>query len=810
MRIPMRKEINVFPIKNLHELSAQYRLLKIVGLNSEGDDYDSNVQFIIRKLSYTLKHPVTVVHQDGIPYLVLKDDPVTLEALPMDGFEVRQNAFVFFEDSGRPLYLDFEKPDKVTRQIILRFLQFDLSGEISKNQYLWQPGSGDAFFSKKPWDLEDSTLVDVHNGFNCRAVELPTGGFGLCVDTTNKYVSKEPVSTHLTKAEFNKLKREKCRLVYRYGSTWFEIRPDELNDLPVSKYYFRRDNEKLTLLDDVKRRYNGTLPPEVANLPDDAAVLIYRNKDNEPKAAVAAMCYRTFDTEDPEVGKLHDLSIVKPFYRRRLIRVVRKNYLSKLRFGNIQLELAWNPMRMEVEVFDAPDLLFYDDLVLSSTQATTANVTVQLNKLGKERIDLLLNSKVGFYTRSPYDRQYVVIPETLFNTYGGKQYFLKDLTACVDQMHPTERGWKPTIIPYDDRNNRRSVEISLEILDKLKQHISTPSKAYAVVILPSRLQRNKREHDEAAAAVVSECLKQFRINASIMHTEILDRSFRHIRDNGHGHYVLKSDKRTKGRYKGYIRGVAINQVLLNNERWPFILSSPLKADLLIGIDVKQHVAGFTFIDKQSKYIFPVADSSSDKEKLSAEQVGRVIAKGIKQMSAITNHVIKDIVIHRDGRIFKSEINGINEAISHLRSEEIIDEQAEIHFVEIPKKSKIPFRIFDVKDRYDVLKVKKDNGSALNPRMGTYTILNEKEGYVCTTGREFPKGGTVNPLYVRYHHGSMPFKDILNDIYFLSHLAYTKPDDCSRTPLTIKITDRKINLLGSKYEEARMKLLQVLN
>lgn len=803
-------EVNIFPIENLGELSAEYRMLKIVGLQTEGDDYDSNIQYIIRKLSYTLRHPVTVVHRDKAPFLVIKDDPVIISALPGDGLEVKQHTFVVFEDSGNPVYLDFEAPDEVTKHIIMRFLQFDLSGEISKNDYLWQPGAGDAFFSKRPWTPKESGHVDVFNGFNCRVVELPAGGFGVCVDITKKYISKKPLSTNLTKAEFSRFRREKCKLVYRYGSTWFEIRPDELSDMTVANYKFRREDKVLTLLEDIRLRFNSTLPPNLANLPDSAAVLLYRNKDKEAKGALAAMCYRTYDTESPEVKKLHTLSIVDPFNRRRLIRTVRKNYLSRLKYGNVPVKLANEPLQLDLNSFDAPDLLFNDNLVLSTSQADTADVSVPLYKLGKERKKLLLNPSIGFYTRAPYDRQYVIMPETLFNTYGGKEYFLKDLMAIVDKMHPTEQGWNPTIIPYDDRNNKHSVEISMEILERLKNYIKVPTKAYAVVILPSRLERVKKEHDEAAAAVVSECLKNFKINASIMHTEILSRCFRHIQDKGQSHYIVRNDRRSTGLYKGYLTGVAINQVLLNNERWPFILSTPLNADLIIGIDVKQHVAGFTFVDKYSHYIFPVADNSKDKEKLSSEQVGRVITEGIRKMSKIIGYPIKNVVIHRDGRIFRSEKSGINQALQYLRDENIIDNTAQCHFVEIPKKSKIPFRVFDIKRKYDVLKVKQDNQAVLNPKLGTYLILNQHEGYVCTTGREFNKKGTANPLYIRYSEGAMTFEKVLQDIYSLSHLAYTKPDDCSRTPLTIKVTDRKINLLGSSYESERMRLLQVLN
>ena len=38
-------------------------------------------------------------------------------------------------------------------------------------------------------------------------------------------------------------------------------------------------------------------------------------------------------------------------------------------------------------------------------------------------------------------------------------------------------------------------------------------------------------------------------------------------------------------------------MLLTNEKWPFVLATPLHADLTVGIDVKQNTAGFTVVGR---------------------------------------------------------------------------------------------------------------------------------------------------------------------------------------------------------------------
>ena len=111
-----------------------------------------------------------------------------------------------------------------------------------------------------------------------------------------------------------------------------------------------------------------------------------------------------------------------------------------------------------------------------------------------------------------------------------------------------------------------------------------------------------------------------------MHSQTLEACYTY-KSNGTnpGYYIVPE---SRGLYSGYVQGVALNQVLLNNERWPFILETPLHADLTIGVDVKRHIAGFTFIDKFSKNILTKDDKTINKEGLAKSQVIRMLTKYI--------------------------------------------------------------------------------------------------------------------------------------------------------------------------------------
>ena len=85
-------------------------------------------------------------------------------------------------------------------------------------------------------------------------------------------------------------------------------------------------------------------------------------------------------------------------------------------------------------------------------------------------------------------------------------------------------------------------------------------------------------------------------------------------------------------------------------------------------------------------------------------------------------------------------------------------------------------------------------------------MNTKEAYLCSTGREFPHDGTVNPLYVKYNSGSLSFEKALEDIFYLTALPFTRPEDCSRYPLSIRITDRRLSEEADEYDQENLELM----
>lgn len=129
----------------------------------------------------------------------------------------------------------------------------------------------------------------------------------------------------------------------------------------------------------------------------------------------------------------------------------------------------------------------------------------------------------------------------------------------------------------------------------------------------------------------------------------------------------------------------------------------------------------------------------------------------------------------------------------LKADGLISPDAQFAVLEIPKSSWARFRLFDVTENG------RDRLWVDNPQVGCHWVINHNEAYICSTGRAFPRRGTVRPLHIRYVEGQLPFVECLEDLYSLTTLTWTRPEDCTRYPITIKLTDRRLGEDASEYD-----------
>lgn len=198
--------------------------------------------------------------------------------------------------------------------------------------------------------------------------------------------------------------------------------------------------------------------------------------------------------------------------------------------------------------------------------------------------------------------------------------------------------------------------------------------------------------------------------------------------------------------------------------------------------MKGNTAGFTVISKTGEFVFTRMRSSRQKEKLLPDQCRQYFVEGVRQIAQQMNVQPRNIVVHRDGRLFEPEIDGIVQGLKEL--EGVVAADAQVTCVEIPKTSFTSVRLF----------TREDLGSERryhNPELGNYVVLSANDGYVCTTGASFLRAGTVKPLHVRKAYGTMSIRDCLADVFALASLTWTQPEGCARQPISIKLNDRQL-------------------
>jgi argonaute-like protein implicated in RNA metabolism and viral defense len=301
--------------------------------------------------------------------------------------------------------------------------------------------------------------------------------------------------------------------------------------------------------------------------------------------------------------------------------------------------------------------------------------------------------------------------------------------------------------------------------------------------------RRQAGEDQLAAMVMRELRKsEIDIKAAVIHSAVGQECYQLVH-SGEPTYLPRKEK--QGKLRGYLRMVAVNKVLLNNERWPFVLATRLHADITIGLDVKYNTAGLVVVGKNGGEINTLFKASRQKEKLTKDQIKAYLVEIIRQEAEARAELISVIVLQRDGRIFDPERDGAREAIEFLKAEGTIALNATLTIVEIPKTSPVRLRLFDV-GHHD------GRPWVENPQVGTYCIINETDGYLCATGRAFPKKGTVRPLHVRRIEGTLSLEQCLEDIFYLTCLPWTRPDDATRYPITIKLNDRFLGEEAAEY------------
>jgi hypothetical protein len=775
----MISETNIFPIANLDELSTSYRTYRIRGLNSGSLEYYKNRNQIVGRLSRAMKQPVEMFEDDERLFLGVPDGA---DQLPDSMIVTRAN--VRFDPLPGTRVLNYAARSPVTDRLCTRFIDFMVQAPLKARHALWQPGAGSAYYAKQA--LPGEGPIGRHEGFSVRAMITADGGIGLCVDSRSCFIDRRPLQKNMSRNDFRRLKGRHA--IYRMGHDWFDIGLFALHDLPVSEVLVPMpDGGSVRLAEFIETRSRKPIPPELERLDPAGQVVVYQNTRGEERSAPAALCFLTHDTESREVRSSHRETIMAPSVRRAKIVDLCRKHIGEVRVGPSVMRLDTRPVEIDRKVFAMPDLSFGGGKVLSVSGTRNAR-NVSFANFGEGRREMLLDRSAGFHVRSHLDRQYLFLPKTVVDSWG--EPFVAELRREVAALYP-HGAFEPEVVPYNDVGiGHTFVDQARAILAAARTSCSRPG--FATVMIHEIERGRRRAHDQLEAAILREFPKlDPSIRAAVLHSSKGRECYEQFVDSrGNPAYRVRGEK--SGVFKSYVRNVVLSKILLASEKWPFVLTEPLHADVTIGIDVKRNTAGYTVVSESGRSIRFHSEPSRQSEKLLGSQIRSQLEALLRAEFNDRGRSLGPIVIHRDGRSFPEECAGAHAAFNTLREEGILLSDATLTIIEIHKTSPSPLRLFDVQQNGSSNRVE-------NPSVGLHYITGN-DGYLATTGRPFRRPGTSRPLHVRFVEGGLAFEQCLEDVFRLSNLTWTRPEDCLRLPITIKLTDRVLGEDATDYDE----------
>jgi hypothetical protein len=661
--------------------------------------------------------------------------------------------------------------DELDRHVCLSFLQFDIRGRLWSEAELWS-GSLHAFFPREPLNGGNlSREIDFYEGFHFHLRYLD-GRLFVGIKLAHKYVDATWAVDRFPQDEFERVKMR--MFLYHFGYKWYPIQLIEVMERSIAETEFvlEGSGRAVTLFEYVVEKAGGKNPPPwIRNLDSKSRAVRYRNPGRDVRLfAPLALLKLIHRTADPRARELHRQSIREPEDRFSFGRQVIERYFQDQSFlGNA---LLINPSAHVVRprVFAVPLLEFGQGKLLRVAE-NGKDGGVALADLGRARMNLLTDRAAGVAVTSPLEPQYMLIPRSL------ERAIAEDVTK---KMEATTRSFLQTsyrleTVLYDDRSSRTLKHYVDSIVAGVRQ--GNVKHGRGVLVLPASAPGDLHNYIKRALRdqLQFQCLDAAKIGTFYQTV---------LRNGGRSVEPIPSSLRKLGSYVNF----ASLGLLIVNRQWGWVLAEGTKYEAYISFDVLNGCAAFTFLYEGGRHCYTRSFDSGQPEKLLRAQVRTTVYEGLKADLKVVR-ALRSVVLQRDGRLFKAEWLGFEDAIRQLISEGVLARNLIYGGIEIAKKFNSGLRL--VHETRDHLE---------NPIVGTSLRTAEDEGIVCTTGEPFRIPGTASPVAVRVVHGGLDLDWVMEDVFRKSLLCWSSPGACMSVPMDLKLCDETLRAFAGEAND----------
>jgi hypothetical protein len=773
--------LNLFRINNLPELDFSYKLVdfKLPVIAGQEDRYNKQLQKIAQQVSSRSEGPTAIVKRDGRHYVAIPADNELDEAvINVVPFNIRVRLL------PEVYKVNVTSATNDTIDVVQKFLDFEIRKQLSRHRELWKLNSAQ-FYSKSPVHAPEESNIHIYEGFSYRLVRLGNNTFYICLDLSTKYIDKHFFSSYVNEKNVNTIgaNYRGRRFLYLNGDNWYAI---ELAGYGEQIQHHELDHEgtSIDVYNYILKKAGGR-KDEIRKVvkPTDLTMLYtYPGRTMEPHSGAVSLAKMLYSTQDQEVQSLHGFSIKDPTRRFEAIEHYVKTFFGNIRFNQTPVKISKNPSIEKVLHFSIPELKYNHNQVLKTGHYSTGANT-SLRDFAGERKQYLLSN--GILNKDPFDEQFLLVPDNMDRKLV--EAFKKNAEHQIKVLAPAFTGF--TVIRYTAKPNQSATFQIQEIEQVLRQHHALSG--FALFILPDLTFESKKYISSFHDCLKNKFYPNLKVQCASAHKI---RSFFKSYPSTDGYeFKVSEDRRPK--FRSYLLNLILEHLIVNR-KWPYALATDLHYDVYVGIDVHDRYAGFTIFLKNGENIFffpekvPLKNHSQRAEKLKANLLYNVIFEKLKMLLPRFCPQPNGIVIIRDGRSFGEEGKALKKVIMDLTTLGITSTNTKYGVMDLHKQSAIPMRIASQTNGYNRLE---------NPMAGTYKILDGAEAFLFNTGFPFQIRGSAKPLHISLQEGNVIFKDVLEDIFCQTILAFSAPDRSNSLPVTIKLIDALLEPLSSKKE-----------
>jgi hypothetical protein len=680
--------------------------------------------------------------------------------------EQGDNWRVTAKDSGEGLRLQFRNPDE--RKLLADLFQRALIEEVRRRKNLWNFNSLNIWYEPQPFQIEDD--IQAFRRFEIAVIPIDSVGLGVSVDIGTAFFTGLTVADYFLNKDsryneerFNFLSRrqheQKGTLLYEVDNRHFTCYFVKfLHDVTCNSTTTIRVQNRTysSLLDYYKQNY-----PELSVDPDDPVARVsFKGLIGHQLVAANRLYLSVMNEGIPQ--PLKNVDKIPPADRRNLIESFWYE-MGSYPFGQGKPPVEkkfWSPEGNKIQLVNPPILKFAEEQKLNPP----VEKSTEAYKEYYQHRCRLLNKKGCFHVPPAVERLI---------------YFAVPAKVSKEMSETLAGGITEKLATLTRKNISYEIESYSTLEDAFDRLRKKRASGMVVFVFDSE--------DSATYFEIAFNLNAWRIKR-ITYNELRKKYAKYTKATAQQQQDGRSSKELS-QWNSFVEKNTLD-ILQQLTCIPWSIASKLSYEAQLIIDVgkdKRYFALSLLIcrDQQSDSSFLIDTIVNHKANNKQETINPKILKEaivalVKRAKRRRFSPLRSVLVLRDGRECKGEIDGIKSAKKELQRLSLLTADVKLDIVDFHKTSQKRIRLWQ-----------KNEHTTINVLEGTALFLNEKTVVLTNTGAATLTQGTAMPLMLIARSEEVNMSVVAKDVFAAAQLNWSSPKVAQRLPLPLKRTDDEL-------------------